>query len=277
MAVTLVKIEHENFYVKSELCEIDFKEEPLDFNSNHVTINQKREADSDKVLRCEKELNLNLRPFQCDLCDARFSLRGQLNRHKRCVHQKKTIPCVICRKEFTDKSYLNNHIRIIHNSERNFQCQFCKKTFRKKSNLKTHIESIHENKRFNCDLCKKEFTFRTSLNNHIKTIHSQDRNFKCQECPKTFKENGHLLKHIQAVHFKLKPFQCHYCKKKTATSYNMRQHMKVHSKEGNQSFKKGIHCILCGHYFSKKFIHDHFLNFHVELKCSVQLHKLTIK
>ena len=61
-------------------------------------------------LKAHLKTHAHERPHACDLCDARFTRRGDLERH----------------------------IKVVHNKDRPFKCSKCHRTFGDKKNLRSH-------------------------------------------------------------------------------------------------------------------------------------------
>ena len=69
-------------------------------------------------IHVDKFIILKLRPYECLICEATFSCRGNLTKHNESIHEKKRFPCSLCEKNFSQKSYLNTHIKTVHNKEK---------------------------------------------------------------------------------------------------------------------------------------------------------------
>ena len=75
----------------------------------------------------------------------------------------KPYQCGICNAKFTAKTSLSTHVASIHEGIKH-NCKFCGANFNHKQSLKGHISSVHEgSKPFICLLCQKTFAVGKSL------------------------------------------------------------------------------------------------------------------
>ena len=71
------------------------------------------------------------KPYQCDKCDKRFTMKRYLKQHQTTHSNEKPFKCDKCGKQFSQKSYLKRH-QILHTGEKAFKCDVCdKKIFAK--------------------------------------------------------------------------------------------------------------------------------------------------
>ena len=55
------------------------------------------------------------KPFKCNICDASFTQKGNLNGHVASIHEgKKPFKCSICDASFTKKGHLDGHVALVH-------------------------------------------------------------------------------------------------------------------------------------------------------------------
>ena len=78
------------------------------------------------------------RPFVCCECDARFSTRGDLKRHKRVHSGEKPFSCGDCGVNFSRQGNLKVHRVRRHSSDKPFLCQSCDAEFGSNRELKQH-------------------------------------------------------------------------------------------------------------------------------------------
>ena len=55
-----------------------------------------------------------VKKFKCDLCDRKFSIKGQIRTHNRMFHIKGNYECDICERQFSVPEYLKKHIKGVH-------------------------------------------------------------------------------------------------------------------------------------------------------------------
>lgn len=81
----------------------------------------------------------------CPMCQEEFSSRLEMFHHLQTVHQdKKPFQCEVCSAKFPYRSSLYNHVRI-HSAFRPFKCDWCDATFRWKNSLQHHKRHVHKN------------------------------------------------------------------------------------------------------------------------------------
>lgn len=95
-----------------------------------------------------QERNQQLSTFKvttCPYCQYHSYYTTDVKRHIMFKHTgEKPFKCNVCQKRFTLKSDLKNHSRI-HTGEKPFQCPSCLKEFKQKSYLTFHMRTIHKN------------------------------------------------------------------------------------------------------------------------------------
>ena len=99
----------------------------------------------------------DIKKFECDACGKIYSMKKNLNQHKKEKHFDTNhnidfieklgtfseISCEQCDQTFKRSSHLNRHMASVHCEMKKFQCLFCEKIFPRKDNLKRHIKLKH--------------------------------------------------------------------------------------------------------------------------------------
>ena len=134
------------------------------------------------------------KPYSCDACDKKFSVRGKVT----------------------------EHYNIVHLGIKKYVCKICDKRYSKSSGLKEHMTSHTGEKPFKCNFCHKAFGRSQSLYSHEAT-HSRNKPFQCHDCPKSFRTSYNLKIHSD-IHAKVKPFKCQCCEKKFPSKLKLKAH-----------------------------------------------------
>ena len=64
--------------------------------------------------------------------------------------------CEKCNASYSVRKSLLNHKRLKHGNEKQFNCQHCVYATTKKENLQQHVRSQHENVKEICETCEKK-------------------------------------------------------------------------------------------------------------------------
>jgi hypothetical protein len=83
------------------------------------------------------------KPFGCEVCDARFTRKGDVERHVRIVHNKqKPFKCCRCQRAVGDKKNLRWHL-MNHDKKLFYVCEVCGFKFGKREYWENHVRFIH--------------------------------------------------------------------------------------------------------------------------------------
>ncbi|XP_044739008.1 zinc finger protein 525-like [Chrysoperla carnea] len=179
------------------------------------------------------------KPFECEICGAKFSSRWNCLRHTKLHSGNKSYACDMCDRKFYEKYELAAH-KSSHSTEKPFKCELCTKRYKRKSHLDMHIAYVHEKskkyaqkmndkKRHLCNHCGKTFSIKPQLDRH-ELIHMGIKPFKCNQCSLSFRQKSHLQTH-HLTHTGEKRYQCSVCAKKFAANGNLTIHMRIHTGE----------------------------------------------
>ncbi|KAG8230476.1 hypothetical protein J437_LFUL013517 [Ladona fulva] len=84
-----------------------------------------------------------IKPFGCEVCEARFTRKGDVERHVRIVHHKqKPFKCCRCQRAFGDKKNLRWHL-MNHDKKLFYVCEVCGFKFGKREYWENHVRFIH--------------------------------------------------------------------------------------------------------------------------------------
>jgi len=140
------------------------------------------------------------RPYVCTVCDKRFTLKGNLSKHKLTHSGEKLHLCTQCGKRFSSQSSLSYH-KNIHTGR--YKCTECGNCYGNNRDLAVHRQSHSGEKPFECNVCSKRFTKSVYLFEHSR-IHSGEKPYKCHLCHKAFRQTRYLDTHMR-VHTREKP------------------------------------------------------------------------
>jgi hypothetical protein len=108
-----------------------------------LTVSAEMQTDLPKAASGNEDAVKNTRPWECDLCPSRFSIKGHLSQHKRYVHAKfRPHGCEVtgCAASFGTRFARSQHVWTVHLKRKPFICDVpgCKSTFGQRSHLNRH-------------------------------------------------------------------------------------------------------------------------------------------
>lgn len=233
-------------FVNCDLLEV-VKQEYIDEN---LDVDQQN-------LKTLDQIQIKDKPFNCEICDRKFSQKNHLTTHLRIHARDKPFQCEVCDRKFTDKSNFTRH-HLVHTGDRPFECEVCNKKFTHKGDLTKHSRIHSGDKPFKCETCDQRFTQKNVLIDHIR-VHTGDKPFKCQICDRRFSQKNSLAVHNR-THNGDKPFQCEVCCRKFTDKSNLNAHLRIHT--GDKPYK----CEIC----YKKFAHKISLTSHLLIHAADQ-------
>ena len=129
----------------------------------------------DEILNDKLTVVNDQKPFKCDICDTRFTLKRTMAIHMKQKHfTDNHIKCAQC--DFTAYSdyVLKKHFKEVHAPKILFPCTQCSYSTNHKTELKYHIERIHGDgisKRYPCFQCQSEFKSKEQMREHLLIEH----------------------------------------------------------------------------------------------------------
>ncbi|XP_067893805.1 zinc finger and BTB domain-containing protein 41 isoform X2 [Heterodontus francisci] len=208
---------------------------------------------------CHARVHTGEKPFECDICNQRYSTKSNLTAHRKkhnaqAAIQRKEQKCPFCNKLHASKKTLAKHVRRFHpanvqeffaarkKKSEAWKCDVCNKTFTRRPHLEEHMILHTQDKPFKCSYCEEHFKSRFARLKHQEKFHLGP--FPCDICGRQFNDTGNLKRHIECTHGGKRKWTCFICGK----SVRERLHLRVHHDD------KRYECEECGKTFIR---HDH--------------------
>lgn len=203
------------------------------------------------------------KPYECDLCPTKFSVKADLlshtleehgNKNSTSKSKKKLYPCLECDKVFEYPYRLARHGNVHDNSKwKPYECELCKRSFVSKEKLTGHMKKEHLSRTDLNDLTKIEYDDDDAtvaatteyLDDEKPAIETDDKSttnniFTCLLCGKIFKSQYHLRRHgvVHNNSSKAKRYECDICKERFVSKIDLSGHMNsTHAFEGSLDAK----------------------------------------
>jgi uncharacterized Zn-finger protein len=195
-------------------CKICHKSLTVLSMTSHMKIHElKTQPNQFKCEKCEKTfltkhgLNQHEKahenPFECDKCGKGFSWKQQMKQHLQIHLNVKAFQCNICDVKYSSNHSLQTHLRIKHGiGNKEFKCSECSFKSANYMEVKLHRSKVHQN--LHCKVCGQTFQNKTKFNDHMKgheNFDVDDGDLKCKICQIKF-ENFEDFRSILKDHMK---------------------------------------------------------------------------
>ncbi|XP_062557447.1 zinc finger protein 91-like [Armigeres subalbatus] len=164
------------------------------------------------------------KPYSCNICNSTFTVRKNLNNHKRIHSNDKRYTCSYCNMKFLHWGSRRYHIARCHTGEKKHVCEICGAGFRNSSQCIIHYRRHTGSTPFACDQCDRQFVYKQSLKFH-QLSHTDAKNFHCDVCGKSYKSRKSLRIHVRTLHELEKNYVCPICNLAFSQNHVLRTHL----------------------------------------------------
>ena len=189
-----------------------------------------------------KKFHLNIKEFECHLCDNKFILKHHLEQHIKTHNKVYICDYPDCKEEFYINTELTEHKHIYHPNY--LYCNDCEYKTIEKYNLNTHIKIKHAKiKDFKCPMedCRYSCSTKGNLKNHVNNYHEKIKDYSClfENCCFKSCNQRDINIHYKSVHLHIKDLECDECDYITSRKTSLDNHRLNNCRKGLKNMSGG--------------------------------------
>lgn len=192
----------------------------------------------DEEAKSSEEVSISKKNWKhkCHKCNLLVASKGHLITHMRTHTGERPFSCHVCGQTAIRQHDLQLHMNT-HTGIKPYACPICGMKFNNSSNYRRHYKRRHptsERVVQVCILCDAQFDSKELLNGHLINQHAIQYSNVCVICQKSYKRLYDLKTHLR-VHSKEKPYSCKVCFKLFSYKSNQIRHIRQHFKNSKTS------------------------------------------
>lgn len=165
------------------------------------------------------------KPFKCEFCDVRCTMKANLKSHVRIKH---TFKCLHCAFQGRDRADLLEHSRL-HRADHPEKCPECSYSCSSKAALRVHSRVHCPDRPFKCGHCSFDTKQPSNLAKHVKKFHGDALKSEAAERRDAGRPGGRQAARLDAK----KTFHCDRCDASFMREDSLRSHRRQHSEYGD--------------------------------------------
>ena len=172
-----------------------------------IPVNMLSEKTVERMKKMEGRRKQGLVVHYCNECNYMTQNKSDLVNHSRTHSKEKPFHCELCDQKFSQKGQLKVHV--MSHKGRRFECKECDYKAARKSSLVTHLLTHSGVKPHKCDSCEFSTTTKDNLIIHQR-LHSGEKPYACTRCSYKATCSSNLIQHMRK-HTGVKPYACSEC------------------------------------------------------------------